>query len=199
MELVDTPPMAAEHVPTGLMGTIRSAEAVCVVVDGAAEPLGQVELVLGLLAAKNLSLRSVPRNELGTETPNERSGIIVVNRIDISSAETASVLRELYGKQLEVCPVSAATGEGMDMLLGRLWHLLAMVRVYTKQPGEPPDRNRPFTLDVGSTVEDLAREIHRELPERMKYARIWGEDRVPGRQVHRTEPLCDKDVVEIRE
>lgn len=33
IELVDTPPLTAEHMPTGLMGTIRNADLVCVVVE----------------------------------------------------------------------------------------------------------------------------------------------------------------------
>ena len=48
-------------------------------------------------------------------------------------------------------------------------------------------------------IEDLARGIHRELPEKMKFARIWGEGRFDGQQVHRTELLHDKDIVEIHE
>lgn len=64
--------------------------------------------------------------------------------------------------------------------------------MYTKEPGKGADYDKPFTLDTGSTVEDLAREIHRELPEKMKYARVWGDGRFSGQQVHRTECLKDK-------
>lgn len=46
---------------------------------------------------------------------------------------------------------------------------------------------------------ELARQIHRDLPERMKFARLWGHRRFEGQQVHKTEPLRDKDVVEIHE
>ena len=77
--------------------------------------------------------------------------------------------------------------------------MLAVVRVYTKRPGKPPDNDCPFTLPIGSTIDDLAREIHRELPEKMKFARIWGDGRFNGQQIHRTEPLRDKDIVEIHE
>ena len=80
-----------------------------------------------------------------------------------------------------------------------LWRLLAVVRVYTKQPGKPADRDRPFALLVGATVEDLAREIHRDLPEIMKFVRVWGEGRFAGQQVPRDEPLRDGDVVEIHQ
>ena len=58
-----------------------------------------------------------------------------------------------------------------------------------------PDLSEPEVDDVL----DLAREIHRELPEKMKFARVWGEGRFAGQQVHRTEVLHDRDVVEIHE
>ena len=57
----------------------------------------------------------------------------------------------------------------------------------------------PFTLPTGATIADLARLIHRDLPETMKFARLWGHGRFEGQQVHRTEVLCDRDVVEIHE
>ena len=74
-----------------------------------------------------------------------------------------------------------------------------MVRVYTKRPGRRGGLGDPFTLPMGSSIEDLARGIHRDLPEKMKFARIWGEGRFDGQQVHRTELLHDKDIVEIHE
>ncbi len=199
IELVDTPPMTPEHVPPGLLGTIRAADVVCVVVDAATEPLEQAEMTLNLLAEKDISLASIPRNELPADDRGRMCGIIAATKIDVAPRENVAVLEELYGERIEVRPISSLSGEGLDTLAERLWRLLAMVRVYTKQRGKPPDLGRPFTLPIGSTVEDLAREIHRELPEKMKFARIWGDGRFNGQQIHRTEPLRDKDVVEIHE
>jgi len=199
IELVDTPPVAAGHLPAGLIGTVRSADVVCMVVDLSNDPLEQAELVRGLLASKGISVRSVPRDQRGGDDPGLLSGLIVANKSDAASAGDLDALRELYGGELDVLPVSAEMGEGLDRLLERLWQLLAVIRVYAKQPGKPADYDRPFTLPVGSTVEDLARQIHRELPEKMKHARLWGHARFDGQQVHRTEPLRDKDVVEIHE
>ena len=156
------------------------------------------EMVLDLLAARRIELRSAPRTELADDA-DALSGLLLANKADLAAADDIQTLRELYRGRLDVLAVSAASGEGLDVLLKRLWELLAIVRVYTKQPGQPPDHDRPFTLRAGSTVEDLAREIHRELPEKMKFARVWGDGRYSGQQVHRTEQLRDKDVVEIRE
>jgi len=198
IELVDTPPVLADQMPPGLMATIRSADVVCVVVDASTEPLKQAEMVLGLLDGRGMLLRSAPHNELDAGDRGVGSGIIAVNKVDAAPAENVSTLCELYEGRLEVLPVSAAAGDGLAELQQRLWELLAVVRVYTKKPGKPADRDNPFTLSVGSTIEDLARAIHRELPGKMKHARIWGEGRFDGQQVHRSEVLRDRDVVEIR-
>ena len=73
------------------------------------------------------------------------------------------------------------------------------MRVYAKQPGHSPDLTKPFTLPAHATVADLARLIHRDLPETMKFARLWGHTRFAGMHVHKTEVLQDKDIVEIHE
>jgi ribosome-interacting GTPase 1 len=108
-------------------------------------------------------------------------------------------LRELYAGSLEVVAVSARERTGLDDLFQRLWRLLAMIRIYAKQPGKPVDTTKPFVLPVGSTIAELARLIHRDLPERIKYARLWGHSRFDGQQVHKTETLQDRDIVEIHE
>jgi uncharacterized protein len=41
--------------------------------------------------------------------------------------------------------------------------------------------------------------IHRDLPETIKYARLWGHGRFEGQQVHWTEVLRDRDAVGIHE
>ena len=43
----------------------------------------------------------------------------------------------------------------------------------------------------------LALAVHKELAERVKYARIWGAARFDGQQVDREHVLCDRDVVEL--
>ena len=198
IELVDTPPVTAEHVPAGLISTIRAADVIAVVVD-ATEPLRQADRVLDLLAARKLHLRSVPRTQLDASDPSQRSGLVVATQVDRAPADDVTVLRELYAGQIDVLAVSAVTGEGLDALRDRLWQMLAVLRVYTKKPGQDPDNAQPFTLSVGATVEDLARAIHRELPETMKSARLWGHGRFAGQHVPKSEPLHDRDIVEIHE
>ncbi len=199
IQLVDTPPMTPEHVPPGLFGTIRQADVVAVVVDAAGDALEQAESALSVLDGRDIQLAGVRRNDLSDEGSSRWSGLIVANKADLAEAETLDALSELYAGRLDVMPVSALTGEGLDRLGSRLWELLGVIRVYTKEPGRRADNDQPYTLPVGSTIDDLARAIHRDLPELMKFARIWGAGRFDGQRAHRNEILRDKDVVEIRQ
>ena len=75
--------------------------------------------------------------------------------------------------------------------------MLERVRVYSKEPGKPPDRTSPFTLKRGQTVLDLAAKIHRDFPETLKQARVWGSARFDGQAVEKSYVLVDRDVVEL--
>ena len=201
IELVDTPPLTAEHVPAGLMGTIRNADVVAVVAEAGETALEQVETVLALLKSRELMLRTVPRSELPAGDASQRPGLLVLNKAELAAPESLRVLSELYPGNggLEALAVSAHTRHGLDALFQRLWGLLSMIRVYAKEPGRPPDLRKPFTLPAGATIAELARQIHRDLPDRMKFARLWGHSRFDGQHVHKTERLQDRDVVEIHE
>ena len=87
IELVDTPPFTVDHVPTGLIGTIRNADVVCVVVEAGEAALDQVEMALGVLSARGLTLRSAARNELPTGDASQRPGLIVATKTDLAPAD----------------------------------------------------------------------------------------------------------------
>jgi len=199
IQLVDTPPLTPEHVPAGLMGTIRAAEVILLMVDASGDALEQAEGVLEIFAARGMQFASHPRGELGESGRTCYSVLVVANKVDSAEADAIAALGDLYADRLEILPISCTTGEGLDPLVRRLWAMLDVIRVYTKEPGRPVDKDQPYILRSGSTLEDLAREIHRELPEKMKYARIWGQGRRDGQRAHRGEVLRDKDVVEIHQ
>jgi len=53
-------------------------------------------------------------------------------------------------------------------------------------------------LRIGSTVLDLARAVHKDFAENLKFARVWsrGGD-IDGLRVNRDHVLSDEDVVEL--
>jgi hypothetical protein len=78
-----------------------------------------------------------------------------------------------------------------------IYRFLNVIRVYTKQPGKPPDLTSPFTCPVGSTLVEFAGLVHRDFAENLKSARIWGTGVFDGQTVKRDHVLHDKDVVEL--
>jgi ribosome-interacting GTPase 1 len=52
-------------------------------------------------------------------------------------------------------------------------------------------------LPKGSTVEDLAEEIHKDFVEKLKYARVWGSAKFQGQRVFKDHVLEDGDIVEL--
>lgn len=61
----------------------------------------------------------------------------------------------------------------LDYLLEELWNYLALIRVYTKKPGQPPDFDDGLILRKGVTVEHVCHSIHRTLAASFKYALVW--------------------------
>ena len=93
--------------------------------------------------------------------------------------------------------VSATSGHGLDQIGPWLFDSLGVVRVYTKAPGRPPDKDRPFTVRRGQTVYDVAMLVHRDIARSLKYARVWGEGHFTGQQVGREHAVSDGDVLEL--
>ena len=117
-------------------------------------------------------------------------------RIAAVDAELAA-LRELAAIPYPMLPVSAATGRGLNEIGPWLFERLRIVRVYTKTPGHPVDRHRPFTLRHGQTVRDVARLVHHDLERTLRYARVSGRSGFQGQQVGPDHALADGDVVEL--
>jgi ribosome-interacting GTPase 1 len=108
------------------------------------------------------------------------------------------VFREITGLDYPALPVSVETGDGLEEIGPWLFRGLDIVRVYTKAPGRPPDQDRPFTLRRGGTVADVARLVHKDIAESLRYARRWskGDDRHVF-QVGRDHPVEDGDLLEL--
>ena len=92
---------------------------------------------------------------------------------------------------------SAETGDGLDVFVARLFKMLDVIRVYSKPPGKPADKDKPFVLPAGSTIGELARMVHKDVAASLKYARIWGKEVFDAQQVHTSHVLHDRDIVEL--
>lgn len=200
IQLVDTPPFEAEATERALTALARAADAMAVVLDASEDGLlDQLEMVRGELATSRTVLYAAysepPETPIGTFA---RPAVVVANKADLPRAEeNLAVLREFYGDECDIRAVSVATGRGLEELRRTLFDALRIVRVYTKQPGKPPDRDKPFTLREGSTLTDLASAIHKDFVGRLRFAKAWGKHTRDGAQIGRDHVLEDGDVVEL--
>ena len=203
-QLVDLPPVSAQHFPPWLPGTLQPAAATLLIVDlGDPDCVEQIEELHGLLEPARVTLTG----SWEEHTPGEDDDLfavvlptlLVATKTDQLSnpEEELATFRELTGYPYPAVSVSAVDGRGLDLLGPFLFEHLGVVRVYTKIPGQPPDMTRPFTVRRGQTVGDVAVLVHKEIAADLRYARLWGRGTFDGQQVGRDHALADGDVVEL--
>ncbi|HSW47230.1 MAG TPA: GTPase [Phycisphaerae bacterium] len=199
IQMVDLPPVMPEHVPPGMVNALRSTEVILLVVDlSAGSVLEDTESLLAILEQRNITFEAAEQDDTGQIMQVWPRGLIVGTKIDVPGAsDNLEVLRELRPAEPPIFPVSGRTGEGLPELTKRLFEMLHVIRVYSKLPGKPPDKEKPFVLPAGSTVGELARQIHKDIADHLKYARLWGPGIFDGQQVHAAHPLADRYIVEL--
>src|SRR4029079_19668789 len=120
--------------------------------------------------------------------------LMVANKVDAEGAgDRLDVIREWFPSRFPILPISSERGEGLDDLRRASYDLLGVMRVYTKLPGKPADRTKHFTIPICGTVLDLAREIHCDLEQSLKCAKVWGDGVFEGQTVKRDHELHDAD------
>ena len=197
IQLVDTPPITADYIAPGQVGTYRNCDLIAICIDLSADIAEQLRICLDFLESRKLLIDS--------ETPasDEHGNVLgkkafcICTKSDIAKPNSVQTFRQLCKHQFEFIETSTKTGLGLDKLPAMLFSLLNIIRIYAKPPGKEPDMDEPFTLPAGSTVMDLAADIHRELAEKLRSAKIWGKGVYPGQNVQRTHILHDKDVIEL--
>lgn len=208
LQLVDLPPVSSRHPVTWIGSTLQSADAALLVVD-IAEPevVQQVGELRGELAARRVGLVRRWPADTAEPLPDEQAEdpfyhslptLLVANKADLDpdAASDAAALEDLAGLDYPVLVVSAETGAGLDALGPWLFRHLGLVRVYTKAPGKPADHGRPFVLRHGATVADVARLVHRDLADQVRFARLWNASH-DGHHAGRDHPVADGDVIEL--
>jgi ribosome-interacting GTPase 1 len=200
IQVIDAPPVTADHVPPGFPGLWRTADALIVVADVSSDSvLEDIETCLDLLAQRNIELVDGPR-----ELPQEAGatlkvpGLVLTNKIDIDGAsEKLEMVRELFGARVRIEPVSTTDPERLARLPELFFKLIRVVRIYAKPPGHKPDLEEPFVLAAGSDVHELARKVYRGHDRKIRSARGWGHGLADGQNIHLDHILHDGDIVEL--
>ncbi|HOL21548.1 MAG TPA: 50S ribosome-binding GTPase [bacterium] len=193
IQLVDTPSLSYQFSENWLGDILRKADALIFLVDLASD---------SVIDDMDDSLKTLERFRIKQEDDFTFTKEIlwIGNKIDVPvSKDIKEIFRELYGEKIQnnFIEISAKEGINIEFLPEKIFHLLKIIRVYTKIPGKPPDTDNPYTLKKDSLVIDLAEIIHKDIAKNFKYARLWreGDDKIAiaGRDYK----LEDGDIVEI--
>ena len=218
-QLVDLPPVSEEYMEPWFVNALQSADAAFLVID-LSDPdcVDHVLYICERLAQKKVILdedwpgfkkNNDTRLEATSLPDQDSEGIVDPFRIHLPTAmlgnksdldpepDELDVLEELIGIRFPAVATSAQTGYGLGALGVLLFEGLEIVRVYTKAPGQPADQGRPFTVRRGDTVLDVARMVHKDIAQSLKFARIWGSGQFDGQRVGSDHPVADGDLVEL--
>jgi ribosome-interacting GTPase 1 len=127
-----------------------------------------------------------------------RPTLVFANKADLG-ADTGTIEQlKMTADPLEVLVISAEKTPNLATTIGnRLFKLLEIARIYTKEPGEEPARE-PVVVRRGITVGELARTIHNDFYKNFKYARIWGPSaKFPNEKVGLDRVLEDGTVIQL--
>jgi len=209
-QLIDLPAVSSAHPVPWLASALQMADAALLVIDpGEPSCVEQLQDLHVVLRERRVSLTERWDTAAGPPRTGEAdaddpfalrlSTLLVVNKIEriVDLAAELDALRELAAVPYPMLAVSAATGRGLAEIGPWLFDHLGIVRVYTKTPGHPADRERPFTLRRGQTVRDVARLVHHDLARTVRYARVFGHAGFEAQQVGPDHPLADGDIVEL--
>jgi ribosome-interacting GTPase 1 len=127
-----------------------------------------------------------------------RPTLVFANKADLGADPGTIEQLRMAADPLEVLVISAEKTPNLATTIGnRLFKLLEIARIYTKEPGEEPARE-PVVVRRGITVGELARTIHNDFYRNFKYARIWGPSaKFPNEKVGLDRVLEDGTVIQL--
>ena len=199
VQLVDTPPITADHIEPYLTSVVRSSDAALLCLDGSSDdgPDQTADVIEQLQNRKTTLADETGFDEDDFSVVRVKTILVVTRGDDPGCADRLEYFREGVTASLETQLVEFDREESTEALRDRIYQALNVIRVYTKKPGKQPDFQDPFTIPQGGSVEDLAYKVHRDLAETFGYAKVWGTSAFDGQTVGREHRLSDKDVVEL--
>lgn len=199
VQLVDLPPVTPDHYEHFVTEITRAADAALLFLD-LSDDDGPAATQAVIDRLKQARRELVPPGPVADDDPTvyHLKTLLVANKADDEAADIRlEIAKEALGSRFPLVVISAEQGTGLDELRKAIYELLGVMRVYTKQPGKPPDMTSPFTCPIGSTVSELAGRVHKDFEEGLKSARVWGTGVFDGQTVGRDHVLHDRDVVEL--
>jgi len=198
IQLVDTPAISTEFFETELSSLIRNADGILLLCDLSDQScVEQVENLCTQL--EKVHIRLVGKfSGIPEEGFAYKKTILVGNKSDSEDAKTNfDRMEQIYKEGFPLISISAARGQNLEELKGKIFELLEVIRVYTKVPGQEADLADPVILKKESKLLDAALHIHKDFAQKLKYARVWSKGKYPGQMIGKDDKLNDGDIVEF--
>jgi len=125
--------------------------------------------------------------------------IILINKIDLwDSNELRRLDSKLKSKKIDFMLVSALKNIGINELKARIFGMMRVIRVFTKEPGKPAS-SQPIVLSEGSSVKDAAESIYKGFSKIIVETKLTGPSgKFANQRVGLNHVLKDKDVLEFK-
>jgi len=198
VQLVDMPAITDRDALPWLHSVLRNADLLLLVLDLSQDPIQQMHIIQGELDSLQVTLAS-RGDGFGADNLNPpKPALLIGNKADLDpDQDNFNSLAGEYGGRFPVISVSASEMVRLEELREKIFRNLGIIRVYLKPPGKEADFTDPLILARGSTVEDVAESVHKDIRHRLKYAQVWGSGKFAGQRVHRSYTPEDGDIVEL--
>ena len=201
IQLVDTPPVTPEFMEDWFPDLVKGSDAVVFILDLADDNC--LDFFDGILS--NLMDKKIQFIDYREDFPNKlergwsyKKTLCIGSKIDlIPDNELIDLYREELKPRFHLFPFSAFNPAEIETLRREIFKILEIIRVYSKIPGKKTERESPFTLPIGSNVMDMAKSVHKDFAENLKFARIWGQHVYEGQRVNYSHILEDEDTIEL--
>ena len=197
IQIVDMPPITADFVTPGQVNAYRNCDLIGIVVDLSNDAVEQLGVCVDFLDTRRLLMDEQIQAKDGQGNFLGRRAFVICTKADLAEADAVKALKKGCSRSFEFVEISTERSDSLDEFRRVCFRLLGVIRIYAKPPGRAADMSEPFTLPKGATVMDLAVDIHRQLAQKLRYARIWGTGVHDGQNVQRTHVLYDKDIIEL--
>jgi len=199
IQLIDTPPITADYMEPWLPELIKVSDGVLLLLDVSnTNPIQDFFSISAKLKEKNIEFLP-DGQDISLEIPLfQKKALIIATKKDLSSADKNFIaLKQALHTKHEPILISAIRGDNLEYLKKMIFSFLQILRVYSKIPGKKVDYNAPFIFKKGSSLMDMAKAVHKDFSQKLKFARIWGKNKYQGQKVNRDYILEDEDIIEL--
>src|SRR4051812_3349255 len=141
VQLIDTPPITADHLEGYLSSMVRTADLCVLVVDLGDDdgPFGAEAAVEKLNQVKTVLTGSPPAAPDDPTVAYVRT-LLAANKTQAEGAgDRLEIVTEMFASRFPILALDAESGAELEGLRHAIYKALNVIRVYSKKPGKPAD------------------------------------------------------------